>query len=215
MSETPSRPDRPESARPPRGCAARLLLSQPRRRVDRALTSPPANPGAGVPRAATRRRSPARGAIAVAVRFEMRASTRRRQEEPASAIRVLSWWLTRDNDPTDLGGVGATIVVAQALCLTTFNLSPARNTCPFTDGSNASVCVCVCVRERELRAQNPDSGPAGRWALRIWPRVSKRRRVRVDAVSESARGTRATMRESESPRLGVKRRQKRRQKMGL
>ena len=40
-------------------------------------------------------------------------------------------------DPTDLG---ATIVVAQALCLTIFNLSPTQKTCRFTDGNKASVC---------------------------------------------------------------------------
>ena len=39
--------------------------------------------------------------------------------------------------PTDLG---ATIVVAQALCLTIFNLSPTQKTCLFTDGNKASVC---------------------------------------------------------------------------
>ena len=37
-------------------------------------------------------------------------------------------------DPTDLG---ATIVVAQALCLTIFNLCPTQNTCPITDGNKA------------------------------------------------------------------------------
>ena len=41
-------------------------------------------------------------------------------------------------DPTDLG---ATIVVAQALCLTIFNLSLTQNTCLFTDGNKASVCA--------------------------------------------------------------------------
>ena len=40
-------------------------------------------------------------------------------------------------DPTDLG---ATIVVAQALCLTIFNLSSTQITCLFTDGNKASVC---------------------------------------------------------------------------
>ena len=35
---------------------------------------------------------------------------------------------------------GATIVVAQALCLTVFNLSPTQNTCLFTDGGKAGVC---------------------------------------------------------------------------
>ena len=35
-------------------------------------------------------------------------------------------------DPTDLG---ATFAVAQALCLTIFNLSPTQKTCLFTDGN--------------------------------------------------------------------------------
>ena len=39
-------------------------------------------------------------------------------------------------DPTNLG---ATIVVAQDLCLTIFNLSPTQKTCHFTDGNKASV----------------------------------------------------------------------------
>ena len=39
-------------------------------------------------------------------------------------------------DPIDLG---ATIVVAPALCLTIFNVSPTQNTCLFTDGNKASV----------------------------------------------------------------------------
>ena len=43
-------------------------------------------------------------------------------------------------DPTDLG---ATIVVAKALCLTIFNLSPTQKTCLFTDGNKASVCDLV------------------------------------------------------------------------
>ena len=38
-------------------------------------------------------------------------------------------------DPTYL-----TIVVAQAWCLTIFNLSPMQNTCLFTNGNKASVC---------------------------------------------------------------------------
>ena len=36
-----------------------------------------------------------------------------------------------------------TIVVAQALCLTFFNLSPAQKTCLFTYGNKASVCEYV------------------------------------------------------------------------
>ena len=43
------------------------------------------------------------------------------------------------DDPTDLG---ATIVVAQALCLSILNLSPAQKTCPFTNGNKANVSVC-------------------------------------------------------------------------
>ena len=39
------------------------------------------------------------------------------------------------DDPTDLG---ATIVVAQALCLSIFNLSPTQKTCLFTDGNKAN-----------------------------------------------------------------------------
>ena len=42
------------------------------------------------------------------------------------------------NDPTDLG---ATIVVAQALCLSIFNLSPTQKTCLFTYGNKANVSV--------------------------------------------------------------------------
>ena len=40
------------------------------------------------------------------------------------------------NDPTDLG---ATIVVAQALCLSIFKISPTQKTCPFTNGNKAKV----------------------------------------------------------------------------
>ena len=40
------------------------------------------------------------------------------------------------DDPTDLG---TTIVVAQALCLSIFNLSPPQKTCFFTDGNKANV----------------------------------------------------------------------------
>ena len=39
-------------------------------------------------------------------------------------------------DPTYLG---ATIVVAQALCLSIFNLSPTQKTCLFTHGNKANV----------------------------------------------------------------------------
>ena len=42
------------------------------------------------------------------------------------------------DDPTDLG---ATIVVAQALCLSIFNLSPTQKTCLFTNGNKANVSV--------------------------------------------------------------------------
>ena len=35
----------------------------------------------------------------------------------------------------------ATIVVAQALCLSIFNLSPTQKTCLFTDGNKANVCA--------------------------------------------------------------------------
>ena len=45
-------------------------------------------------------------------------------------------------DPTDLG---ATIVVAQALCLTIVNLFPTQNTGLFTDSNKASVCDRVLV----------------------------------------------------------------------
>ena len=44
------------------------------------------------------------------------------------------------DDPTDLG---ATIVVAQALCLSIFNLSPTQKTCLFTKGNKANVSVCL------------------------------------------------------------------------
>ena len=40
-------------------------------------------------------------------------------------------------DPTNLGAI---IVVAQALCLSIFNLSPTQKTSLFTDGNKASVC---------------------------------------------------------------------------
>ena len=43
------------------------------------------------------------------------------------------------DDPTDLG---ATFVVAQALCLSIFNLSPMQKTCLFTNGNKANVSVC-------------------------------------------------------------------------
>ena len=42
------------------------------------------------------------------------------------------------DDPTDLG---ATFVVAQALCLSMFNLSPTQKTCLFTYGNKANVSV--------------------------------------------------------------------------
>jgi len=59
------------------------------------------------------------------------------------------------DDPTDLG---ATIVVAQALCLTIFNLSPTQKTCHFTDGNKASVywrrqphsCLAFTVARRHF-----------------------------------------------------------------
>ena len=47
-------------------------------------------------------------------------------------------------DPKDLG---STFVVAQALCLAIFNLSPTHNTCLFTDGNKAIVWV-VCYITR-------------------------------------------------------------------
>ena len=37
--------------------------------------------------------------------------------------------------------LGATIVVAQALCLSIFNLSPMQKTCLFTNGNKANVSV--------------------------------------------------------------------------
>ena len=40
------------------------------------------------------------------------------------------------DDPTYLG---VTIVVAQALCLSIFNLSPTQKTCLFTNGNKANV----------------------------------------------------------------------------
>ena len=43
------------------------------------------------------------------------------------------------DDPTDLG---ATIVVAQALCLSIFNLSPLQKNCLFTDGIKLT-CLSV------------------------------------------------------------------------
>ena len=46
------------------------------------------------------------------------------------------------NDPTYLG---ATIVVAQALCLSIFNLSPTQKTCLFTNGNKANVSVINAV----------------------------------------------------------------------
>ena len=42
------------------------------------------------------------------------------------------------DDPTDLG---LTIMVAQALCLSIFNLSPAQKTCLFTNGNKANLSV--------------------------------------------------------------------------
>ena len=44
-------------------------------------------------------------------------------------------------DPTDLGA----FVVAQALCLTIFNLSPMQNNYLFTDGNKANVCGALSV----------------------------------------------------------------------
>lgn len=46
------------------------------------------------------------------------------------------------DDPTDLG---ATIVVAQALCLSIFNLSPTQKTCLFTNGNKANVSADVLL----------------------------------------------------------------------
>ena len=48
------------------------------------------------------------------------------------------------DDPSDFG---ATIVVAQALCLSIFNLSPTQKTCLFTNGNKANVSVC-CIMPR-------------------------------------------------------------------
>ena len=45
-------------------------------------------------------------------------------------------------DPIDLG---ATIVVAQAVYLTIFNLSPMQKTCLFTYGDKAIVCVSIYI----------------------------------------------------------------------
>ena len=45
-------------------------------------------------------------------------------------------------DPTNLG---MTIVVAQAWCWSSFNLSPTQNACLLTDGNKASVCVLLYV----------------------------------------------------------------------
>ena len=44
------------------------------------------------------------------------------------------------DDPPDLG---ATIVVAQALCLSIFNLSPTQKTCLSTNGNKANASVCI------------------------------------------------------------------------
>ena len=43
----------------------------------------------------------------------------------------------------DLSDLGTTIVVAQALCLTTCNLLPTQNTCLFSNGHKASEFLCV------------------------------------------------------------------------
>ena len=44
------------------------------------------------------------------------------------------------DDPTYLG---TTIMVAQALCLSIFNLSPTQKTCLFTNDNKADVSVCL------------------------------------------------------------------------
>ena len=44
-------------------------------------------------------------------------------------------------DPTDLG---VTIVFAQTLCLTIFNLCPTQKTCLFIDDNGISL-VCMCI----------------------------------------------------------------------
>ena len=49
------------------------------------------------------------------------------------------------DDPTNLG---ATMVDAQALCLSIFNLSPTQKTCLFTDGIIMVIkltCLSVCL----------------------------------------------------------------------
>jgi len=51
------------------------------------------------------------------------------------------------DDPTDLG---ATIVVAQALCLSIFNLSPTQKTCLFTNGNKANVSDILFKQAKQL-----------------------------------------------------------------
>ena len=43
--------------------------------------------------------------------------------------------------PFVVDDLGATIVVAQAICLSIFNLSHTQKTCLFTDGNKANVSV--------------------------------------------------------------------------
>ena len=63
-------------------------------------------------------------------------------------IIVIDLWYHRYYDFTDFwtrhqGTNLLTIVVAQALCLSIFNLSPTQKTCLFTDGNKANVSVLI------------------------------------------------------------------------
>ena len=66
-------------------------------------------------------------------------------------------------DPTDLG---ATIVVAQALCLSIFNLSPMQKTCLFTNGNKANKSVCL------VASQDPPRRKGGACAIVVWEQAA-------------------------------------------
>ena len=55
------------------------------------------------------------------------------------------------DDPTYLG---ATIMVAQALCLSIFNLSPTQKTCLFTDGNKAKCLLHRCKQIMGISKQS-------------------------------------------------------------
>ena len=87
-------------------------------------------------------------------------------------------------------------MVAQALCLSFFNLSPTQKTCLLTDGNKANVSVCISMRERD---------PAcGREQCVCVPVPVLARARRAWMCARAGRGS--TRSDSERPRVGARER---------